>query len=120
MKLSILENISKSFTDELTRAEAGEQTSLAYIKNSIPERSIVEGYDQFQVFVIGGTVFRSAMCRRMGEEIMMENVQVHSPDRFNTREDFLSFFVEKIHPDVSVVAINFAYPLAPIFYRWTS
>jgi hexokinase len=35
--------------------------------------------------------------------------------KFSNKEEFLQFFTELIDPQISVVAINFAYPLNPIF-----
>ncbi|MCX8009160.1 MAG: hypothetical protein N3A54_05695 [Patescibacteria group bacterium] len=67
------------------------------------------------MLVVGGSVYRSAIMKKRGNGIaLLEKIEGTQPV-FHTKEDFLSFIVSKMHPDVSVVGINFAYPLAPVF-----
>ncbi len=111
-----LVDLTNAFSHELYLAASGEQTSLPFIRHVYEERNhAVQDGDIFQVLVIGGSVYRSALIKKRGGSFaLLEKIEGGQPV-FKTKEDVLSFVASKIHPDVSAVGINFAYPLIPEF-----
>lgn len=115
MSIQELQTISQNFTNEITRAERNEESSLPYIRHTLPDTSMVEDGEVFQVLVVGGTVFRSAICKKENGRITVISQAKSHPPQFTTKEDFLSLIIEHIKENIQVLAVNFAYPLEPIF-----
>ena len=114
MDISVLQKISTNFTKELELSAKGEETSLAFIKNTIPSFPLVKTGETFQVMVIGGTVFVSALVKKTVDSLEIISVKEDTLPFFYTKDIFLEF-VEKNLSDVSLLTINFGYPLKPLF-----
>lgn len=116
MELSTLQEITEDFVDELVRSTHGENTSLAYIENTIPSSPLVKNGEVFQVMAIGGTNFKSAVIKKtQGGLDILELEQKVQPPVFETKLDFLSFIKDNLANDITVLAINFAFPQEPVF-----
>lgn len=109
--------IKESFLKELKDSDAGQKTSLSYIIHKIPETSLVKENESFQVLVIGGSVFKKALLRKVDGSLIIEKRDEKDQPPFDTKENFLSYIAQELYPDVSKVALNFAYPLEPVLER---
>ncbi len=115
MSIDALRQIQENFVKELEDADSGKQTSFPYILHELASASLVSDNEVFQVLVIGGSVFKSATLRREdGKLVLLERAEKQQP-RFNTKQDVLSFIEYELDPKVKVIALNFAYPLKPVF-----
>lgn len=116
MNLTALHSIADSFVSELEKAERGEKSSLLYIRNTIPSFPLVKDGEKFQTMAIGGTNFKSAIVKKKGKSLeMIDFKDKVQPPVFETKENFLNFVLENLASDVTTLAINFAFPLEPVF-----
>lgn len=110
-----LKTIQQNFLQELKDSEAGKKTSLAFIRNPLPSSPLVKDEEEFQVLVIGGSVSKNALVKRKSGHIhIIEKGEQEQPP-FKTEEALLSFIEAELKDNISVLAINFAYPLEPVF-----
>lgn len=107
--------ITDTFLKELQDAAQGKTASLPFIKNPLPHTSIVKNDSPFQVIVIGGSVCKNAIVRKTATGISLEFNEEEPQPPFLTEVSFLEFLESKIDPKVTVVCVNFAYPLKPEF-----
>lgn len=110
-----LAQIKDNFVRELQQAESGEKNSLAFIVNTIPEKPLVSEGEVFEVLTIGGTVCRKALIKKSGGNLEIIEQADGTLTTFKTKQDLLDCVVRLLDPQVTVVAINFAYPLEPVF-----
>lgn len=115
MGLTTLQIISQNFTNELISSAKGEKTSLAFIKNTIPSSPIVQDGEMFQVMVIGGTNFINAFLAKKDGNITINKIEEDKLPLLETKEIFFSFIEGYLDPKTTVLALNFAYPLLPVF-----
>lgn len=115
MELTILQTITRQFTEEMLKAQAGEQTSLPFIRHQLAQKPIVADGETFQVLTVGGSIFKNALVKRIGDTVEVLSLHEIKQPIFKTKDDFLSFAGANTHPQATVVSINFAYPLRPIF-----
>lgn len=115
MSLSLLQHIHTNFEQDLVLSSQKQKTSLAFILNTIPSAPLVQNGEIFQVLSIGGSMFRNSMLKK---ENNVPHIQYDITDKlpvFSTKEDFLSFIDSQLNKDTSILALNFAYPLEPVF-----
>lgn len=115
MSLSLLQNIHDNFEQELIRSNQGQKTSLAYIHNTIPSTPLVTNGETFQVLAVGGSMYRNAIMEKKDDKVCIHYEVTDKLPVFALKEDFFEFMETQIDPNVSVIALNFAYPLEPIF-----
>lgn len=115
--LQELLKIKDSFLKELRDSDADQKTSLSYIVHNMPETSVVENGETFQVLVIGGSVFKKALLRKVDGSLIIEKREEKDQPPFDTKENFLSYISQELYPEVSKVALNFAYPLEPVLEK---
>jgi hexokinase len=115
MDIQQLKEIRDNFLNELNEAKAGKKTSLPFIINEIATASLVKDNEIFQVLVIGGSVCKSATVRKKGSDVEILAHGEKDQPAFHTKEDLLSFIDKELDKEVRVVAVNFAYPMTPIF-----
>lgn len=115
MDLKLLTTIKDNFVSELTRAENNEQSSLPYIRHTLPDKPLIGDSELFQVMVIGGTVFRSALCKKVNGSIKVLSKKKSHPPKFITKDDFLSYINEHLDQKINLLTLNLAYPLQPVF-----
>lgn len=112
--LNDLQEIKASFLKELKDSDAGRETSLAYIIHETSGSALVKEGENFQVLVIGGSVFKKALLRNENGSLIIEKREEREQPPFHTKADFLKFIQDELYPEISNVALNFAYPLKPI------
>ena len=108
------EIIKKNFHQELRGASEGRNTSLQFIKHRLPSEKLVKNDEIFQVMVVGGTVFRKALVKKVNGEILMLEDHSEAHPALSSKEMFLEFVSDQIHPQSDIVSINFAFPLDPL------
>ncbi len=110
-----LKQIASNFLDELNRSNLGEETSLSFIKNTTPELKSVKEGETFQAIVVGGTVFKSAVLTKINGELKINSLKTIIAPVFHTKNKFLEFVTEHLEKTTTTLALNFAFPLEPIF-----
>ena len=106
--------IKNAFVKELSDANAGQQTSLPFIKHTLAAKSLVAENESFQTLVIGGSFFQKATMKQIAGNLqIIQHTQGEQP-AFLTKQSLLDFVMEHLDPEVQTVALNFAYPLTPI------
>lgn len=112
--------IKNNFIEELSRAESSfiakqkNLTSLAYIVTEISPSPLVKKEEKFQVQIVGGTLGGKAICTKHNDQItvLKEELDMTLPP-LTSKKDFLSFIASSLEDDISVLSVNFAYPLEP-------
>ena len=115
MKKQALKTIKSNFLHELQDASAGKKTSLPFIVHKLSSSSLVQTGEPFQVMVIGGSVFKKAICKNVKGKIAIIKKETDKPLNFKTEQDFLEFIERELPNDVRILALNFAYPIQPVF-----
>lgn len=110
-----LKHVKQDFSEELRLAQDGNKTSLPFILHKIASKPQVEDGEIFQVLVIGGTIFQKALVKKEGKNIVLLEKEEKYQPQFHHKSDFEKFIEKEISSKVSNVALNFAYPLKPIF-----
>jgi len=108
--------ISKNFARELSAASNGQESSLPFIKNPLPESPLIKPDNIFQAFVIGGTHGQVATVMA-GEDrkfTILEEKKFTPLPRFATTDDFLAFIESNLDSQTQAIGINFAYNLIPV------
>ena len=113
----VYQSIADNFCKELAEAKSGKKTSFPFIVHEIPSVSLVGEDEIFQVLVIGGSIFLNALLKKRRGKLIVLKRESKGQKTFHTKEDFLSLIEHEIDPSVRVVAINFAYPLKPVFEK---
>lgn len=110
------EQIRDEFCRQLSRAAAGDTTSLPFIHNHLPSTPLVKLGETFQSMVIGGTNGQAAtLC--YNDDSTIEIVEQHAyPElaKFRTVDDFLAFFEANVTESTAALGINFGVNLVPV------
>lgn len=117
MNIQSLQTIRQNFTAELEKSQAGEKTSLPFIINQLPAQPLVKDGESFYVLVIGGSIYQYARCKKKQGQIIIEEKEAGVNPPFISAANFFHFIEEMIPNDVHYVALNFAYPLEPVFSK---
>jgi len=115
MDIKTLQTITKNFTKELGDAKAGRKTSLPFIVHQLASHPIVAPGETFQVLKIGGSILQKSLLVRPNGEIIIKTFEEEHLPVLTTKDVFLSVIDKNISTRASVVAINFAYPMKPVF-----
>ncbi|MBI2028647.1 MAG: hypothetical protein HYT07_03485 [Candidatus Levybacteria bacterium] len=115
MKLSTLKTIRQNFLKELQDANIGRKNSLAFIVNEIPKIPLVENGKRFQVLVVGGSICKKAILVKKDNELEVVKNETAKQPSFNNELVFLEFIEKNLEDNINILALNFAYPLKPIF-----
>lgn len=107
--------VKSNFIKELQDSHAEAKTSLPYIKNTLPDIPLVRTGERFQIIVIGGSVFRSAICKKTDTGIDIIESSYGNKPQFVTRDNFLSFIDTLVQRECTSIAVNFAFPLGPVY-----
>lgn len=114
---SLYATIVKSVTEELIKSKTGGRTSYPYIPHTFSSHPIVQEGETFQVLIIGGSVYKSALLTKGTDGIHVLHQEQGQQPVFDSEATFLEFVLEKIDPTVRVVGMNFAYALDPLFEK---
>lgn len=115
MELNELQQITDSFIQEIDRAKQKEPSSLPFIVHTLPTEPLVQPAEEFQIIVIGGSIYQNALCRFVDGKLEIMNRSNGQKPYFNTKQDLLDFVDSLLMPEVTTIALNFAYPLEPYF-----
>lgn len=115
MKIEELQQITNNFIEEIEMAKEGRTSSLPFIVHTLPSQPLVSEKEHFQTLIIGGSVYQSAICSYTGTTLTIHSRTNGLKPMFNSRQDLMTFIEEMLEPEIRVLAINFAYPLAPYF-----
>jgi len=107
--------VTTAVTDEIRRAAQGERTSFPFLRNRLPEHALVQPGEVFQVIVIGGSVGRAALLKKEDSRVTVLDTSYHQLPQFADAAVFYDYLSSVAHPDIPHVALNFAYPLDPVF-----
>jgi len=107
--------IAQAFLNELQQAAAGQTTSLPFIRHEYSPLSEVQEDEIFQVLVVGGSIYKSAMVQKVEGRLYVLSQMGGTLPVFLTAEQFLEFCVEQVDKHTRVLAINMAFPLTPSF-----
>lgn len=110
-----LKNIQQNFVNELATSASGTKTSLAFIINQLPEAPLPKEGEVFQAMTIGGSVFKKGLVKKIKEGVEIVNKEEGPQPIFHTKQDLLNFLSNQLFPEVKILALNFAYPLDPVF-----
>ena len=109
-----LQTIKESFTESLSAAAYHKKTSIAFIENPLPKH-ILQKDSTFQVISIGGSVFEKAIVEYINNKVELIDFQKKTLPQLKTKEIIFSFIATNFNPIFSKLALNFAYPLQPLF-----
>lgn len=115
--MNIYLSITKNIVNELQAGKQQQPTSYAYIPHQFSSHPIVQPGELFQVLVIGGSVYKSALVRKDEKGLHIESMEDGQQPVFDTEETFLKFVLEKTNPTIKVMGMNFAYALDPVFEK---
>lgn len=113
--IQTLKTITKNFTQELTDAKNGKKTSLPFIVHELSKTPIVPDGEVFQVIKIGGSILQKSNVYSEGGSINIKTLEEEQLPIMTTKDVFLSIIEKNISPKTTVLAVNFAYPLKPVF-----
>lgn len=114
MDIATLKKIKLRFLKELRDSQEGKKTSLAFIVNEIPARSLVKNGETFEVLVIGGSICEKSILIKKNGLFTTKQKTIKQP-AFKKSLDFLEFIEKNLENNINYLALNFAYPLSPIF-----
>ncbi|MDO8497861.1 MAG: hypothetical protein Q7S61_04950 [bacterium] len=109
-----LRTIKDTFYKELVDANSGKTTSIPFLIHTLPHSSILNPDELFQTITIGGSVFKTALFQNTPNGPHLLKEQESPIPVFSTADIFFSFLLSHLYPDVSHVAINFAFPVSPV------
>jgi hexokinase len=115
MDNSTLTTITQAFVTELSDAAAGKQTSLPFIQHQLPQTTKVRDGETMQVIAIGGSIAKTALIRKTNDTLLIRQRSEKVQPVFRTIQDLETFVLELFDADVSHLAVNFAYPMQPVF-----
>lgn len=113
-----------SFYDELTVAYKAftnatiNTTSLPFIVTQLPSNSLAEDNEPFEVLIIGGTLGGKAICVKKNKTVSVVKQELDRKiPSIATKEELLNYVALSLEDNINLLAINFAYPLRPIFRK---
>lgn len=109
-----LKTIARNFTEEIKLASKGKTTSLLFTINKLPQHSLIEKNEPFQVIKIGGSILQNALVRKEKNRILIESFEEERLPVFTTKKAFLAFIKSHLRKNANILALNFAYPIRPI------
>ncbi|MDA1317442.1 MAG: hypothetical protein O3B87_05495 [bacterium] len=107
-------HIAHTFTQHLTSASQNKPSSLPFIRHTLASYPIVNDGETFQIMVIGGSIYQKALMKKAGGTIEMVSHAEGEQPPFPTKSALMEFLANHIDPQVTVVAVNFAYELTPV------
>jgi len=108
-----LKTIRDNFVEEIRESLKGKKTSLAFIKNPLPQPKKIGLGDIIQVVSIGGTIGETAAVDRSQGTVILSHMKKVSLPRFNDKKTFFTFFEKQLDRKTNTVGLNFAYALKP-------
>src|SRR5690606_31623185 len=88
--------VAPTFLQELQQAATGEPTSLPFIRHDYSPLSEVQDDEIFQVLVVGGSIYKSAMVQKVEGRLYVLSQTGGALPVFLTGDQFLGFCVEQV------------------------
>jgi hexokinase len=114
MQFEELNLIKKSFINDLKAGLEQKSSSLAFIRHKLSVSEIVKENQTFQTIVIGGSIYQKAIMKKSNDNLKILDLDQGPQPSFLSKEDLMIFIESHVDPQVSVIALNFAYPMTPI------
>lgn len=110
-----LKKIAVSFQNEIQNSLKGKRTSLPFIIHELSPIPLVKEGENFEVLVVGGSVLKKALIRKTKRGIKTLKIESEKNIHFGNGKDFLNLVAKELYPEIKTLALNFAYPLKPVF-----
>jgi len=115
MDLLELQKITAAFVKELKLSAKGEKTSLPFLIHEFSSTPLVPDGEAFQVLKVGGSIGQNALVVKHGQEIEIKAMEEERLPLFSTGKAFLSYIKSHLRKKINYLAMNFAYPMKPVF-----
>lgn len=112
--MSDSQKVAENFVKELELAAAGQTTSLPFIRHTLLDTATVKEGETFQAIVTGGSCFQKALMRKTATGLEIIHSDEGDQPVFTTKEILFEFLASHVEPDVSIIGLNFAYPMQPV------
>jgi hexokinase len=113
--LSQLYTFSQSLTQEIKQAQKGIKNSLAFSRNILPTKNLVNFNENFQIIMMGGSHLESALMNfKSKSNLKISNFKETTLPKLENKELVCQIFLDHLEENVSVVCLNFAYPMKAI------
>lgn len=103
-----------SLLQELKAASQGEKNSIKYLKTDLTRKKLIEEGQNFQVIMVGGSHLETVLARFEQGQLQMLNFKQTEIKKLVNRQIFFDYIEQFLQPMVSIVALNFAYPIQPL------
>jgi hexokinase len=117
MDIHTLTTIKNNFVRELQQAQKGKKTSLPFIVHELSATPLAKEGEVFQVIKIGGSILQKSNVFSKNNDIVIKTLEEEHLPVLTSKDVFLSIIDKHISPKTTILAINFAYPLNPVFKR---
>lgn len=117
MDRTILTHVQQDFLLELENARSDHVSSLSFIEHTLPSSPIVAENETFESMVVGGTIFRKALMKKTSDGVRIVRQEQKYQPPFHSKKDFLEFVDKELYKDAKALALNFAYPMTPVFEK---
>lgn len=114
MQLDALQSITRQLQTELEHKYPPSTSTLSHIPHSIPKQAHVQEGELFQVIVVGGTFYKCALYEMRNHNPHLKEAHDGILETLSTGEVLLDFIEQQVHPSVTHLAVNLAFPLRPI------
>src|SRR3989338_4011713 len=108
-------SIKNSFIQEIKKASLDQESSVSFLRHSIPQTSPLKDGEIFQVMTIGGSVFKTALVKKQGHSSLILEERKDDIPLFSTEQIFLQFLEKHLNPKITYLSLNFACYLEPMF-----
>ena len=108
-------SIKNSFVQEIQDASRGKESSVSFLRHTIPQTSPLKDGETFQVMTIGGSVFKTALVKKQRNTTIVLSEDDDAIPTFNSDQIFIEFIVKHLVPTITYLSLNLAYPLDPVF-----
>ena len=113
MDIATLKTIKSNFVKELQDSASGKKTSLPFIINQIPTTPLVNNGEIFQALVIGGSIYKKAILKKVKKKLSILEIENGEQPLFKTAEDLFLFVGKIANPNINIISINFAHRIKP-------
>lgn len=108
-------SIKYNFIQEIQRASEGKESSVSFLRHTIPQSSPLKDEEIFQVMTIGGSIFKTALVKKKESECVILSEKNDAIPPFGSDQIFLAFIASHLDPSITYLSLNLAYPLQPTF-----
>ena len=114
MQLDALQSITRQLQTELAQRNPSGTNALSHTPHSIPDKASVQEGELFQVIVIGGTFYKCALYEMRNHQPHLKEAHDGILDTLTTAQVLLTFIEQQVHPSITHLAVNLAFPMEPV------